>query len=261
MKALILAAGYGTRLYPLTESVPKPLLEVSDKPIINYILEKIDLVENLDEVLIVTNNKFYSTFMEWADKLHGHFKNLTLTVFNDGSNSPEDKLGAIGDINFVIEKGALVNKDVLVIGGDNLFDFKLDDFVNTARKRAPEATIGLYNLKNKKEATKYGVLRINQDDKIISFEEKPKNPKSSLIAMCLYYFPKQTFSLLTEYIKDTGHNDTTGGYISWLYKKIAVYGYVFDGMWEDIGHIDSLCKLEEDYRKFISKAHPDVSSG
>ncbi|MFH1655410.1 MAG: nucleotidyltransferase family protein [Candidatus Omnitrophota bacterium] len=253
MKALILAAGYGTRLYPLTERIPKPLIEVSNKPIINYILEKLDPVENLDEVLIVTNNKFYAKFKDWADKLHGNFKNINLTIINDGTKSPEDRLGAIGDINFVIENGALGNKDILVIGGDNLFDFGLDSFIKTARKNSPGATIGLYDIKNKKEATRFGVLAINQDNKIISFEEKPKDPRSSLIATCLYYFPKQTFSLFKEYIKDTGNNDTTGGYISWLYKKIAVYGYVFDGMWEDIGHIDSLCKLEEDYKKFIKE--------
>ena len=196
---------------------------------------------------------FYLKFKEWADKPHGHFKNIALTIFNDGSNSPEDKLGAIGDIDFVIEKGALINKDVLVIGGDNLFDFELDEFIKLARKKSPDATIGLYNIKDKKQACKYGVLSIDEDSRIIFFEEKPKEPKSTLIAMCLYYFPKQTFSLITEYISDTGNKDTTGGYISWLYKKIPVHGFVFNGMWEDIGHIDSLNKLKEDYRQIIKE--------
>jgi glucose-1-phosphate thymidylyltransferase len=254
MKALILAAGYGTRLYPLTESVPKPLIEVGAKPIINYILDKLCKIKNLDEVLIVTNNKFYSKFKEWSERLQGCFKDITLTIIDDGTKSPEDRLGAIGDINLVIENGNLVNKDALVIGGDNLFDFQLTEFINLAREKSPDATVGLYDIKDTNQAKKYGVLSINKDNRITSFEEKPKNPKSTLIATCLYYFPKQTFDLIKEYIQETGKKDTTGDYISWLYKKSPVYGFVFDGMWEDIGHIDSLKKLKEDYYKFIKEA-------
>jgi len=253
MKALILAAGYGTRLYPLTESIPKPLIEVGNKPIINYIFEKLCKIKNLDEALIVTNNKFYLKFKEWSEKLKGSFESIALTIINDGTNSPEDRLGAIGDINLVIENGDLVNKDALVIGGDNLFDFELTEFINLSREKSPDVTVGLYDIKDKNQAKKYGVLSVNKDNQIVSFEEKPKNPKSTLIATCLYYFPKQTFNLIVEYIQETNKRDTTGDYISWLYKRASVYGFVFSGMWEDIGHIDSLKKLKEDYLKFIKE--------
>lgn len=253
MKAIILAAGYATRLYPLTENFPKPLIEVKKKPILTYIVEKIEPIADLDEAVIVTNGKFYDNVSKWAKDSQKDFKNIKLKVFNDGTNSPADRLGAIGDIEFAIKKDALEKADILVVGGDNLFDSDLHDFISFAKSNSPSATIGVFDIKDKKHANKYGVVSLDRDKKIASFEEKPKIAKSSLVAMCLYYFPRQTVNLISEYIRDTEKSDTTGGYISWLCEKKTVYGFVFQGKWEDIGNIHSLCKLDQHYCQFIKE--------
>ena len=250
MKALILAAGYGTRLYPLTKDFPKPLLEINNKPLITYILEKLVVIDDLKDVFIVTNNRFYWELEKWAKSSREKFEKFTLKVLNDGTTSPDDRLGAVGDINFLAEKGLAGDEDLLVVGGDNIFDFSIEEFVNLSKKNAPNASVGLFDLQDKKEASKYGVLSIDRNNKITSFEEKPKDPKSSLIAMCLYYFPSQTLKLVKEYIENTGESDASGGYISWLSKKATVYGFVFKGAWEDIGSFDSLCKLDGSYCRF-----------
>jgi glucose-1-phosphate thymidylyltransferase len=258
MKALILAAGYGTRLYPLTKDFPKPLLEINNRPLITYILEKLAAIEDLEDIFIVTNNRFYWELEKWARRTRQRFGKFILKVFNDGTTSPDARLGAVGDINFIIEKGVVADEDLLVAGGDNLFDFGLKEFIAFSKKNAPKnVTVGLFDLQDKKKATKYGVLAIDRDNRIISFEEKPKNPKSSLIAMCLYYFPNQTLRLVNEYIKETGESDASGGYISWLCRKIPVYGFVFKGMWEDIGSFDSLCKLDGGYCRFMKEGGID----
>jgi len=253
MKALILAAGYATRLYPLTENFPKPLIKIKNKPILSYIVDKLRPIEGMDEAAVVTNSKFYDVLTKWAHDSQKDFKNIKLKVFNDGTKSAHDRLGAIGDIEFVIKNDALEKRDLVVIGGDNLFDAELNEFISFARKKSPNVTVGLFDIKDKKHATKYGVVGINRDKRVISFQEKPKVVKSSLIAMCLYYFPRETVGLISEYIKETGKSDTTGGYISWLCKKKPVYGFVFKGKWEDIGNIHSLCKLDEHYCQFIKE--------
>lgn len=247
MKALILAAGYGTRLYPITKDRPKPLLLINESPIINHLLEKIADADCIEEVLVVTNDRFYANFCEWLAGAKEKFKNLSIKIINDGSTSPDDRRGAMGDVSFVIQEKNLKD-DILVIGGDNLFDQGLEEFIRFSLKN--KAVIGVFDIGNKKEASKFGVAGLDKDNKLISFEEKPKHPTSSLIAMCLYYFSSATFKFLFQYIKETGRCDTTGDYINWLYRKISVYGFIFKGRWDDIGHIDSLCNWEEDYCKY-----------
>ncbi len=253
MKALILAAGYATRLYPLTENFPKPLIKIKNKPILSHIVDKLKPIEGMDEAAVVTNSKFYADITQWAKDSQKEFKNIKLKVFNDGTNSANDRLGAIGDIEFVIKNDALEKRDLVVIGGDNFFDAELGEFISFARKKSPSVTVGLFDIKDKKHATKYGVVGIDKDKRIISFQEKPKVAKSSLIAMCLYYFPRETIGLISEYIDEAGKSDTTGGYISWLYKKIPVYGFIFEGRWEDIGNIHSLCRIDKNYCQFIKE--------
>lgn len=247
MKALILAAGYGTRLYPITKYTPKPLLLIKDRPIVNHLLEKIEDFGSIKDVFIVTNDKFYANFCDWLDLSAGKFGKLNIKMINDGSTSPADRRGAIGDVSFVIKKEN-IKDDILVIGGDNLFDESLKGFIKFSLNH--KSTLGLFDIKNKKEASKFGVAGLDKDGRVISFDEKPKIPHSSLIAMCLYYFSSEIFKLIFQYLKETGEHDTTGDFIHWLYQKIPVYGFIFGGKWDDIGHIDSLCNWEEDYRKF-----------
>lgn len=249
MKALILAAGYGTRLYPITKDTPKPLLMIQGKPIINHLIDKIHAVRDIDEVFVATNDKFYSNFKEWQTASKEIFKDLSIKVINDGSVSPEERKGAMGDVGFVVYNEK-VKGGLLVIGGDNLFDEGIDKFVRFSLSKDYKATIGLFDIKDKKYASKFGVVDLDKDNRLVSFEEKPNHPKSSLIAMCLYYFSAESLRFIFEYLEETSHHDTTGDFINWLHNKIPVYGFIFKGRWDDIGHIDSLCSWEEDYCKY-----------
>ncbi|MDP3042390.1 MAG: nucleotidyltransferase family protein [Candidatus Omnitrophota bacterium] len=232
MKALILAAGYATRLYPLTKKYPKPLLEVKGRPIIDYIIEKIGLVGSIDEIYIVTNSKFISDFRKWAKTVSSPKK---ITLVDDLTKNNQDRLGAIGDIRFVIKKKK-IQKDLLVVGGDNLFSGSLQGFLDASLKNIAPTSLGLYRLKRKNDASRYGVVKLNKLKKVISFQEKPKHPESNLVAMCLYYISKNYLNLINAYMQDEKRKaDSTGSYIAWLKDKVDVYGYVFSGSWFDIG--------------------------
>jgi len=231
MKALILAAGYATRLYPLTKEYPKSLLEVGKRPIINYIIDKLEVLDDIDEIIVVTNSKFMLQFKKWLGGLKSR-KHISLV--DDLTKSNSDRRGAVGDMNFVINKKRLKG-NLLVMGGDNLFNEGLNEFLSfVKRKSCP--VIGAYNIKDIRQAKKYGVIKLGRRNKVIDFKEKPENPESTLIAMCLYYFPKGRLRLIKEYLNSkTDKHDATGFYIDWLRKKVTVYGFVFDGFWYDIG--------------------------
>jgi len=245
MKALILAGGYGTRLYPLIKDTPKALLEVNGKELINYILDKIEHLKGLNEVLVVTNDKFEKILQEWAGRQTSFL--YPITIINDGTSTPEDRLGSIGDIDFAIKKESL-NDDVLVLGSDNLFDFGLDEFFNTAVKKPESVSIGLYDVGDLEEAAKFGVVGLSADQKIISFIEKPAKPESTLIAMCMYYLPQKTLGFIRDYLIESQKSDTAGDYIRWLHESRDVYGFKFTGKWYDIGSIES---YEEAQKSFL----------
>lgn len=252
MKALILAAGYATRLYPLTENMPKPLLKIAGRPMIDYIVDKLKEINEVDEIFIVTNAKFFNHFKKWAREINFDGK---IKIINDGTKSEDSRIGAIGDINLVIKRER-IKDDLLIVGGDNLFTWGLGDFVSYALGKKPALTVGLYDVKNKAAASRYGVAGINRDRRIINFEEKPSLPKSRLAAMCLYYFPREKLSLTGEYlrgIKNLCKNDATGNYIRWLYAKEPVYGFVFRGRWYDIGHVDAYKTADKVFTQFLNK--------
>jgi glucose-1-phosphate thymidylyltransferase len=230
MKALILCAGYATRLYPLTKDKPKPLLPVGKKPMIEHILKRVEEVKNIDKIYIVTNGKFFGHFYRWSENYQGKKQ---LKIIDDKTFSDNEKLGAIGDIKFAIDKEK-INDDLLIIGGDNLFDFSIVDFIQFFNKKR-EAVVALYNVIDKEEIKKYSVVTLDNDKKVVSFEEKPKNPSTTLAAICMYIFPKEKLSLVSNYIKGGGNPDATGFYIAWLYQHYPVYGFKFGGDWYDIG--------------------------
>jgi glucose-1-phosphate thymidylyltransferase len=248
MKVLILAAGYGTRLYPVIQDTPKPLLEIAGKHLLCHLTDKIQGMDGLTELILVTNNKFYGMFRLWA-KQNAAFP-FPVTVINDGTQSPEDRLGSIGDIAYVLEN-RMVDDDLFVLGGDNLFDYSLDSFADFARSRAPAVTIGLYDIGSRKGASAFGVVELGEEGRLLSFEEKPRHPRTSLIAMCSYYFPRASLGLIKEYVKETGQTDKAGDYIHWLAGKGDVYGFQFQGTWYDIGSLES---LREAQQKFQSNA-------
>jgi glucose-1-phosphate thymidylyltransferase len=240
MKALILAAGYAVRLYPLTKEFPKPLLKVGKRPIIEYIIDKLEAVGEIDEIIVVTNSKFIARFRQWAKGLKSKKR---ISLVDDLTSTLTDKRGAIGDMAFAIDKKR-IKDDLLVIGGDNIFDTDLGAFCAFAQGKKPYPVIGVYDIKDIRRADKYGVVKLNKAERIIDFKEKPSKPKSTLVAMCLYFFPKAKLKLIRQYLRSKAHkSDATGFYIDWLRKADSVYGYVFSGQWYDIGD-----------RKFYDKA-------
>ncbi|MBU0650577.1 nucleotidyltransferase family protein, partial [bacterium] len=184
---------------------------------------KLEEIEHLEKVYVVTNNKFYNDFFEWKNLLATR---LDVILLNDGSNTESDRLGAVKDILFCIDKEN-VSDDLLVVGGDNLFDFDLTKFVSSSRdKNIP--LVGLYNLEDKNLAKQYGTVKLDKDSKvIIEFIEKSKNPETSVISTCVYFFPKDSLKFLEDYVNNGSNSDTPGSYIKWLVDKIPVYGHVF----------------------------------
>jgi glucose-1-phosphate thymidylyltransferase len=232
MKALILAAGYATRLYPLTKEYPKPLLKVKDKPIIDYIVDKLDRIKEIDEIIVITNTKFISRFRKW--KLASSSKKR-LTLLDDLTRDQKSRRGAIGDLYFAVNKKH-IKDDLLVIGGDNIFDASLSRFISFSRSKTDNPVIGAYDISDLRQARHYGVIKLDKQNRVLDFKEKPKKPKTTLVAMCLYYFPKDKLGLVKEYMKNKKkENDATGLYIDWLRKRVRVFGFVFHGRWYDIG--------------------------
>ncbi|HEA47530.1 MAG TPA: nucleotidyltransferase family protein [bacterium] len=244
MKALILAAGYATRLYPLTKDRPKPLLAIAGKPILEYIMERLKRVEEIEAVYLVTNKKFIPNFQNWL----ANFKiKKRVKTLNNGSTCDDNKLGAIGDIRFVLEKER-IDDDLLIIAGDNLFEFDLSRFIRFFHEKKASC-IALYDIGDKERARKYGVVAIDANQRIVNFEEKPSCPASTLIATCLYLFSKKDLSLISTYLKEKRSSDAPGFYIQWLAEKEEVYGFVFKEKWYDIGSLESLREADSEYRK------------
>lgn len=242
MYVLILAAGYGTRLYPLTAKMPKPLVPINGKPMLNFLFDKIALLQKLfaiETVRIVVNNKFYTHFVDWQQRYDMH-----ADLLNDGSNTPEDRLGAVRDMQFGIGKTA---GDWLILGGDNLFEDDLTAFIDFALKNRPYPSVGLYDVQTKEQACRCGVVALNQKKRITKFQEKPKDPFSTLAASCVYFFPQEALDLLETFIKQHSHIDAAGTYIEWLVGKTHVFGYVLKGKWVDIGSTESLKIAEQGF--------------
>jgi len=232
MKALILAAGYGTRLYPYTRNHPKPLLRVHKRLLIDYLLDKLAKLDGLSRIVVVTNARFFEKFKAWKDASPLNDK---IRIVNDGSTSPRNKLGAIVDMRLGIEKGG-EDEDYLVLGGDNFLDESLGEFVAFAINKRPAISIGVVDVGSKKKACHYGVVVLAGDKQVMDFQEKPKEPKSSLAATCLYYFPKVKLGLVKKCLASSLFCfDSIGNYIGWLSREDLVYGFIFKKMWFDVG--------------------------
>jgi glucose-1-phosphate thymidylyltransferase len=248
MKVLILAAGYATRLYPLTQNQPKPLLPVAGKPMIEYVLDNIAPIGGIDRVYVVTNNKFAGHFQKWADNYRATKSKLDFTIVNDQSTDDTNKLGAIGDLHLVITKEK-VDDDLIVVAGDNLFSQSVEAFGKFCReKNAP--VLAVYDVGSLEEIKKYNSISMDAEGRITFFEEKPKNPTSTLTGIALYYYPKSTLPLIKQYIAEGNNPDQPGRLVQWLYPKVPFYTWVVPGIWYDIGSKES---LEEANKVFASE--------
>ncbi len=243
IEAIILAAGYATRLYPLTENTPKPLLTVAGKPIIEHIVEKIEEVGLIERVHIITNDKFEQHFKKW---LSGFDSGKAIEIVNDGTKNNEDRLGALGDIRHVLNLKN-INDDFMVIAGDNLFEMPLPNAINFFKKKK-SSVIVLHDVGDFALAKHYGIVEV-KDGIVVNFEEKPAAPKSTLASTGIYLFPKKVAPLIEKYVEQGNNKDKTGNFIEWLHKRDKVFSYVTDKKWYDIGSIEQLKKADREYKE------------
>ncbi len=248
MKLIILAAGYATRLYPLTLNQPKPLLAVAGKPMIEHVLASLAGIKAIDRVYVVTNEKFAEHFQRWADTYQSKNSGAAITVVNDHSTDDTNKLGAIGDIHLVLTKQQ-VKDDVIIVAGDNLFSEDLSAFGAFCRsKKAP--VLGVYDVGDLEEIKKFNAIETDKEGRIVYFEEKPENPKSTLTGIALYYYPESALPLIHQYVTEGNNPDQPGRLVQWMYKKAPIYVWKVPGIWYDIGSKET---LEEANRIFAKE--------
>ena len=243
MKAVVLVAGYATRLYPLTLDRPKALLEVAGRPMMEHVLDRLAPIDGLDVVYVVTNAKFAPHFHEWRDFYERPRDDLLLTVVDDGTESEETKLGAIGDLGLVLEREH-VDDDVIVVAGDNLFSDSLEGFGRFARERdAP--VVAVYDVGDLDAIRKYNAIEVDDDGRITYFEEKPSQPRSTLTGIALYFYPRSALPLVKRYLDEGNNADQPGRLVEWLYTRTPVYTWRVPGRWYDIGSKETLREADE----------------
>ncbi len=240
MKCLILAAGYATRLYPLTENFPKPLLEVQGKTILDWLIDDIDTLGTVDEYVVISNHKFAHHFDKWAAG-----KAQKVTVVDDGTSTNETRLGAVCDIQFAIDTLAL-DDDVLVIAGDNLLDFSLTRFITYAQTKQTSCIMRYYET-NEEKLKKCGVVTIDGNDKILRMTEKSPTPETHWCTPPFYYYTKEDAKLVKAGIEAGCGTDAPGSYIAWLCTQTPVHAMEMPGKRYDIGNLESYQKVQEDY--------------
>ena len=245
MKCLILAAGYATRLYPLTENFPKPLLKVGDKTILDWLIDDIDAAGLVDTYVVISNHKFAHHFEDWATG-----KAQKIVVVDDGTSSNETRLGAVCDVQFAIDKLGL-DDDMLVIAGDNVLDFSLSRFVAYANEKKTSCIMRYYEPEEKR-LVKCGVVEIDKDSKILSMEEKPAQPKSHWCCPPFYVYTREDARRVKEAIADRKcSTDAPGSFIAWLSTVTDVYAMEMPGKRFDIGNLASYEQVQREYRGIV----------
>ena len=241
MKCLILAAGYATRLYPLTENFPKPLLRVGEKAILDWLVDDIDQAGVIDEFVVISNHKYAYPFQKWAET-----KQQKITVVDDGTETNETRLGAVKDIQFAIEKLGL-DDEMLVIAGDNVLDFSLTKFIRYAKEKGTSCIMRYFE-GDAQRLTKCGVVQVDETDKILGMEEKPAAPKSNWCCPPFYYYTREDAKRISHGIAAGCGTDAPGSYIAWLCKQTTVYAMEMPGSRYDIGNLASYAKVQREYR-------------
>jgi glucose-1-phosphate thymidylyltransferase len=245
VKALLLAAGYATRLRPLTDELAKPLLPVAGRPMVDWILDRIEASGGVDEVHLVTNAVYAPAFERWAT-------GNGVIVHDDGTRTNEERLGALGDVRLAVLEGGLGAGGLLVIAADNLFEFSLADYIAFWRGKGGSA-IAVHRLADPSLAPLYGVVELGEDDRIVGMEEKPEHPRSDLISTAAYLFSEQHLALLDAYLDDGLAPDPPGRFLAWLCERQPVYGFSFAESWLDIGDRGQLLAADNRYRAVLGE--------
>lgn len=241
MKCMILAAGYATRLYPLTKNFPKPLLMVGEKTILDWLVDDIDTSGEVDEYIVISNHRFAGLFEEWAKN-----KKQKILVVDDGTETNETRLGAVKDISYAAQK-ANVHEDVLVVAGDNLLDFSLNEFIRYTREKKTSCIMRFWEA-DKERLHETGVAQVDENDLVIDMEEKPKEPKSNWCTPPFYYYTADDLSLIEKGIVNGCGTDAPGSYIAWLCGQVPVHAMKMPGKRYDIGNIESYETVKREYR-------------
>ncbi len=241
MKCLILAAGYATRLYPLTENFPKPLLTVGNKTILDWLVDDIDTAGIVDEYVVISNHKYAPHFEKWANS-----KQMKVTVVDDGTVSNETRLGAVKDIQFAIDTLGL-DDDMLVIAGDNVLDFSLTTFIEYAKNKNTSCIMRYYEADDKK-LLKCGVVTVDDSDKILDMTEKSPTPATHWCCPPFYFYTKEDAKLVQKGIESGCGTDAPGSYIAWLCKQTDVHAMEMPGKRYDIGNLESYEKVQKEYK-------------
>lgn len=237
MKAVILAAGYATRLYPLTLDRPKALLSVGGRPMVEHLLDRLEEVGTLDEIYLVTNSKFAGAFRDWAAERGGGVQ-----IVDDGTSDDDSRLGAIGDLDLTIREGR-IDEDLLVLAGDNLFSESLAGFAEFGRTRGAPA-LGVYDVGDLEAIRRYNAIELDSDDRVTFFEEKPERPRSTLTGIALYFYPHASLGIVRKYLEEGNDPDQPGRLIEWLYPRTPVYGWRVPGQWYDVGSKETLAEAD-----------------
>ena len=238
MNAVILAAGYATRLYPLTLDRPKALLPVAGRPMVEHLLLRLEGVEGLDAIHLVTNSKFAGAFREWSAGWDGQ----KVQIVDDGTSDEETKLGAIGDLELTI-RAAAIDDDLIVLAGDNLFSESLAPFGAFARAKAAPV-IGVYDVGDLEAIRRYNSITLDEDDRLTYFEEKPEHPRTTLTGIALYFYPRKSLGVVREYLAAGNNPDQPGRLVEWLYPREPVYAWRVPGRWYDIGSAETLAEAD-----------------
>ncbi|NPA75936.1 MAG: nucleotidyltransferase family protein [Euryarchaeota archaeon] len=237
MKALVLAGGFARRLAPLTDYVAKPLLPLGEKLVIDWVMERVREI-GIKDIAISTNKYYEKQFRYWAN-----CKNYDINLIIEPTRGEEEKFGAIAGIKYAID--TLGQDEYLIIGGDNVFDFSLKPLIELYRKKhAP--TMAVYDVGSYEKAKRYGVVKIDSQNRVIKMQEKPDAPESTLISTATYVFPKTIYTLLNDYLSEKNNPDSPGYFLAWLSTRVAVYAQPYTGLWKDIGNI-------EEYRELFLK--------
>ena len=254
MKAIILAAGYATRLYPLTRDFPKSLLPVADRPILEYTIEKVSACRDIETVYIVTNDKFFNIFKDWQAEYSRRISASAfpdIEIINDQTGSNEERLGSIGDLWLVIETKKL-DDDLLIICSDKMFEFSLVDFVDYFKERRAAVNLCFDSGDVELIRNKHGCAVINEEGRIIELQEKPDRPGSSIASSAFYIYGRDLIPLIKEYLNKGGNPDAPGYLARWLCRRVPIYAYLFSEDCLDIGTPESYQEVNRIYSRKLS---------
>ena len=240
MKAVVLAGGFAKRMWPLTKEKPKHLLPVAGRPMLDHVIDKLEPVQELDHIFVSTNARFEEDFRNYLDSREDK---KDISLFIEKTRSEGEKLGSVGGLGYLIRENS-IDDEMLVIGGDNIFGFRMTDFIEHFHSKRAN-TVALYDLKSKAKARLYGVVSIDDNDKIVDFQEKPSQPLSTLVSTACYAFTKNGVRNILRYLDEGNDPDKMGHFIEWLYRNDGVFGFVFTGLWFDVGSFESYNEANE----------------